>query len=125
VRNTGRSARHFFVTWETPAKFFIWRLEQISASGPSWEHFGCFGVIFQVLFGPWGHFGGTLDALWAHFGDQKTDWGAKGAPRGATTEIKSPIWIPFGTYFHVFSHKLCKKMCLKNVVAFFYDFGSH
>jgi len=30
---------------------------------------------------------------------QKRDLGAKGAPKGATTKIKSPIWTRFGGHF--------------------------
>ena len=53
------------------------------------------GVIFELIFGPWRHLGVTFGALWTHFSRQKTDWGAKGAPRGATPDIPSPFWTPF------------------------------
>ena len=43
--------------------------------------------------------GSTLGALWANFLNQKSAWGSKGAPRGATPEIKSPFWRPFGALF--------------------------
>ena len=32
--------------------------------------------------------------------------------QGATTEITYPIWTHAGRHLHVFSHILCKKMCL-------------
>ena len=38
-----------------------------------------------------------------HFLRQKRDWGAKGAPRVATLEIKSPILSPFGSNFECMS----------------------
>ena len=41
--------------------------------------------------------GSTLGVLWAHFLNQTSVWGSKGAPRGATPEIKSPFWTHFGT----------------------------
>jgi hypothetical protein len=53
----------------------------------------------------WSHFchlGVTFGALWLHFLCKKTDWGAKGATRGAkeeNPEIKSPILTPFGGHF--------------------------
>ena len=40
--------------------------------------------------------GSTLGALWAHFLNQTSVWGSKGAPRGATPEIKSPFWTHCG-----------------------------
>ena len=57
--------------------------------------FGPFGIILEAFFGTWEHFG----ALWAHFLNQKSAWGSKGAPRGATPEIKSPFWRPFEALF--------------------------
>ena len=53
--------------------------------------------------------GSTLGALWAHFLNQKSAWGSKGAPRGATPEIKSPFWRPFGALFSNMFNFFAKK----------------
>jgi hypothetical protein len=112
VRNTGRSARHFL------GYLFFYYLGSIlipctiSESLLSlWHHFWsqfCYlGVTFITLAPFWGHFcslGSTLGALWMHFSHQKSDLVAKGAPRGATLEINSLIWRPFGdTYSCIFA----------------------
>ena len=56
----------------------------------------------QPLWDPfWSHFcnlGMTFGALWLHVFSKKTDWGARGATRGAKVEfpnIRAPIWTPF------------------------------
>ena len=67
------------------------------------------GSFFALLGSFLRHFlvpGSTLGALWAHFLNQKSAWGSKGAPRGATPEIPSAFWRPFGALF-------------LNIVAFF------
>ena len=93
-------------------------------------------VPFSVTWVPFGlHFGSIWEpfppkvvpngALWMYFSCQKTDWGAKGAPRGATTKINYHIWTHCGSNFNDFSHILCKNMCSFNVLVFFFNFGSH
>ena len=57
------------------------------------------GVIFELILGPWRHLGVTIEALWMHFSCQKTDWGAKGAPRGVTPVSGSPFWAPFWSFW--------------------------
>ena len=57
-----------------------------------------------------------------HFSCQKTDWGAKGAPRGASTKIKPPIWVPFGGNFSCFLVFLMQKSVYLTHVAFFLNF---
>jgi len=60
------------------------------------------GSFFALLGSFLKHFsvpGSTLGALWAHFLNQKSAWGSKGAPRGATPEINSHFWRPFGFFF--------------------------
>ena len=61
-----------------------------------WNVFYDFGTTFRVKLG-------TLKSLLEHFAYifrvKKGDWGAKGAPRGATLIIPYHIWIPFGCYF--------------------------
>ena len=68
--------------------------------------------------------GSTLGALWAHFLNQKSAWGSKGAPRGATPEINSPFWRPFGALFLNIFVFLLKRAVLK-LVAFFLPFFDH
>ena len=77
---------------------------------PFQVHFGdhCWSI-FQSLGSLWGAVGSFLNlfsvpgalwgALWAHFSNQKSAWGSKGAPRGATTKINYHIWAPFGDLF--------------------------
>ena len=67
-------------------------------------------TILEALLRLWHHFwaqfrhlGVTLGSFWMHFSHQKTDWGAKGAQRGATPEINSPIWGLFWDNFFDFS----------------------
>ena len=70
------------------------------------------------------HLGVTFGAFWMHFSFQKTNWGAKGAPRGATTKIKSPIWGALGGHFLDFFEFLMQKGVYLTHVAFFLNFGS-
>ena len=66
---------------------------------PVGVHFATLGVTVGAF---WGHFC-TLwvifGTLWVYFLCSKTDWGTKGASRGASTKIKSPFWVQFGCYF--------------------------
>ena len=83
------------------------------------------GVTFSISAWFWSqfcHLGVTFGALWMHFSYQKTDWGAKGAPRGATPVSNSPIWVPFGDHFpYMFVFLTQKRVYLKHIV-FFLDF---
>ena len=65
--------------------------------------------------------GSTLGALWAHFLNQKSALGSKGAPRGATPEINSPFWRPVGTLFLNMCVFLLKKG-FWNRLLFFFNF---
>ena len=56
---------------------------------------GCRGFIFEFCSVP----GALWGALWAHFSNQKSAWGSKGAPRGKTPKINYYIWAPFGDLF--------------------------
>ena len=79
------------------------------------------GSFFALLGSFLRHFsvpGSTLGALWAHFLNQKSAWGSKGAPRGATPEIPSPFWRPFGALFSKIFDFLLKKAVLKYVNFF-------
>ena len=54
-----------------------------------------------------------------HCSSQKTNWGAKGAPRGASTKIPSPIWVPFGDHFsYLFVFLMQRSVYLTHVVFF-------
>ena len=76
---------------------FTQLFDQIGATwGISWGDFGGFWHHFWDQFR---YLGVTFGSFWMHFLCQKTDWGAKGAQRGATPEINSPIWAPFGSHF--------------------------
>ena len=86
-------------------------------------------VSFSVTWVPFGlHFGSIWEpfppkvvpngALWIHFSCQKTDWGAKGAPRGATPVSNSPFWTPFGGQFSYIFVFLCKNKYLKHAPFF-------
>ena len=68
------------------------------------------------------HLGITFGAFWMHFLCQKTNRGAKGAPRGASTKIKPPIWVPFGGHFSYFLMFLMQKSVYLTHVAFFLNF---
>ena len=57
-----------------------------------------------------------------HFVCQKTDWGAKGAPRGATTKINYHIWVPFGGHFSDLFEFLMEKSAYLPHIAFFLIF---
>ena len=73
---------------------------------PFWRPFG---VIFLLIFGPWGHFGGAMDS----FLESKNGLGhqtcPKTAPRGATTFSRASFWRHFGAIFSHFLHFLAKK----------------
>ena len=62
--------------------------------------------------------GSTLGVLLAHFLNQKWALGSKGAPRGATPEIKSPFWRPLETCFSYFLHFFQTIAVLKYVPFF-------
>ena len=73
-------------------------------------------TILGALLALWHHFwaqfrhlGVTFGAFGMHFLCQKSDWGSKGAQRGATPEIKSPIWTPFGGIFRICSYCLVQQ----------------
>ena len=75
---------------------------------PFGSHFCDLGVTFRVLWVRFCTLGVIFGSLWLYFLWQKTEWGAKGAPRDATPEINSPIWRPGEghlTYVSVFSLK--------------------
>ena len=64
-------------------------------------HFATLGVTFEAF---WGHFCTLeviLGALWVYFLCPKTDWGAKGAPSGASPKIPSPFGVLFLYYFSI------------------------
>ena len=67
--------------------------QRMLVQGHSYDHFlVLLGSFLKHLWVP----GSTLGALWAHFLNQTSVWGSKGAPRGATPEIKSPFWTHCG-----------------------------
>ena len=78
---------------------FLMHLNHFGA--PVRVHFATLGVTFEAF---WGHFC-TLEvifgALWVYFLCPKTDWGAKGAPSGASPKIPSPFWVPFWCHFSI------------------------
>ena len=60
-----------------------------------------------------------------HFSFQKTNWGAKRAPRGATTKILSPIWVPFGgNFLDCFGFLRQKSVYLTGVAVFLNFWGA-
>ena len=61
-----------------------------------------FGLHFGSIWEPFAPKVAPNGALWMHFSCQKTDWGAKGAPRGATTKMKSSFGDLPGVTFHSF-----------------------
>ena len=69
----------------------------------------------------WDHFWSTLDAVFV----SKTDWGAKGAQRGATPVSKSPFWTPVGGNFLDLLCTFNNKSCVLHVLVFSMNFGSH
>ena len=76
-------------------------------------------VLWHHLLRQFRHLGVTFGALWMHFSCQKTDWGAKVAPRGATAIISYHIWAPFGSYFlHIFVLLMQTVAYLKHVAYF-------
>ena len=86
-------------------------------------------TILGALLALWHHFwaqlrhlGITFGAFWMHFSSQKTNWGAKGAPRGASTKILSPIWVPFGGNFWCVFVFLVQKSVYLAHAAFFLNF---
>ena len=68
--------------------------------------------------------GSTLGALWAHFLNQKSALGSKGAPRGATPEINSHFWRPFGALLSHFLFLSAKKSG-SEIGDFFLQFVGH
>ena len=69
------------------------------------SRYNCLGLDFDDFGSPFST-SGTLGSLLEHVGGtfyiKKTDRGAKGAPRGASTKIKPPIWVPFGGHILIF-----------------------
>ena len=96
------------------------------------SRYNCLGLDFddlESLLWPWRnflslfrHLGVTFGALWMHFSCQKTDWGAKGAPRGASTIIPYHIWVPFWIYFPHFFGFSIQKVCTWYTTLFFSQF---
>ena len=99
-------------------------------SRPSRLDFDDLGVMFITLaplwgsnLPPWDHLRSTLEALFVsknRLGRQRC---AKGAPRGATTKVPSPIWAPFRGHFSDFFEFLMQKSVYLTRVAFFLNFG--
>ena len=86
---------------------------------------GALSALWHHFWAQFRHLGGTFGAFWMHFSHQKTDWGAKGAPRGATLEITSPIWGPFGGYFaYIFVCLIEKSVYLTHAVFFLIFWGA-
>ena len=48
-------------------------------------------ALWHHFWAPLGHLGVTFEEFWMHFLCQKTDWGAKGAQRGATPVRSHPF----------------------------------
>ena len=89
-------------------------------------------TILGALLALWHHFwaqlrhlGVTFGAFWKHFLCQKTDWGAKGAQRGATPVSNSPFWMPCWSIFLDLSGMLNKKSCVLHVLVFSMHIGLH
>ena len=79
--------------------------------------FSTLAPLLESLLAPQHHFG----ALWMHFSRQKTDWGAKGVPKGPTPEIHASIWAPVGEHCsHVFVFLMEK--CVLDTRRFFPQF---
>ena len=99
----------FYVRGGNARQFFILFFNHISGSG------GTFGALWVSFWRTWATCWMPVATL---FG-VKMDWGSEGAPRGATLEIPSPIWAPFGSYFlHIFVSLMQKGAYLKHVAAF-------
>ena len=79
------------------------------------------GVIFEVVFGPWGHFGDAVGSLFESKNGLDHQRCPKSRQRGATPEIKTPFWRPFGAPFSNIFDFLLKKAVLK-YVHFLFDF---
>ena len=86
---------------------------------------GALLALWHHFWAQFGHLGVTFGAFWMHLLHQKTDWGAKGAQRGKTPEIKSPFWTHFGVNFFDFSCIFSKKSCVLHMLVFSMNFGSH
>ena len=86
--------------------------------GPFWRHVDHFGALFGSRWRLWGHFWSTWDALFM----SKTDWGAKGAPRGARGGPPPKYTHPFGhlleTIVHIFSDVRVKTHVCEEVPFF-------
>ena len=80
-----------------------------------------FCVIFEVIFGPWGHFGDAVGSLLESKNGLDHQRCPKSRPRGATPFSKSPFWRPFGALFSNVFVFFLKKAVLK-YVPFFVDF---
>ena len=85
----------------------------VQSLGPFWRHFYHFGALVGSLWRPWAHFWSTWDALFM----SKTDWGAKGAPRGAKGGPPPYFTHPFGhlleTIFRTCSYFPVKRRVLE------------
>ena len=84
-------------------------------------------ILLSVLCcsGQFRHLGVTFGAFWMHFSHQKTDWGAKGAQRGATPVSGSPFWAPFWAEIPDFSCIFTEKSCVLHMLGFSMNFGLH
>ena len=87
-----------------------------------WEALLALWHIFYNFWDQFRYLGVTFGAFWMHLLCQKTDWGAKGAPRGPTPEIKASIWAPFGDHFSYDCVFLMEKSVYLTHVAFFLNF---
>ena len=86
---------------------------------------GALSALWHHFWAQFGHLGVTFGAFWMHFSSQKTHWGAKGAPRGATTIIPYHIWVPFWDNVLDFSRIFGNKSCVLHMLVFSMNFGSH
>ena len=84
-----------------------------------WSHFYDFGTTLGINLAT---LGSLLHPFGCTFRVKKHTGGAKGAPRGATTKILSPIWAPFrGSFFTLF-HVFDGNKCVLDTRRFFLNF---
>ena len=89
-------------------------------------------TILGALLALWHHFwvqlrhlGSLLEHSGCTFCVKKKDWGAKGAQRGSTPDISSPIWAPFWDEILDFSRIFSKKSCVLHMLVFSIIFWLH